>query len=316
MEPKETILLVGTGNMATEYTKVLLAQKRAFIVVGRSENSATKFRQATEVTPTIGGIEKWLKENNSPTTAIVAVNEEQLGPATRALIEHGTKSILVEKPGGLNSNDLSKTKELARKHGSRVFIAYNRRFYSSTDKAREIIKQDGGVISFTFDFTERSHLIEKSDKPLNVKSEWLLANSSHVIDLAFFLGGRPRVIKASVAGGLSWHPKGSIFVGSGVSENKALFSYHANWESAGGWGLEVITPKRKLIFKPLEKLLVQEIGSFDAIEANLKSDLDIKFKPGLYRLVESFLGNKKDLVTLDEQIKSLTDYKLIAKRYV
>ena len=41
----EAILLVGAGYMAKEYAKVLLAQKKKFIVVGRGEESAKKFKE-------------------------------------------------------------------------------------------------------------------------------------------------------------------------------------------------------------------------------------------------------------------------------
>ena len=190
-------------------------------------------------------------------------------------------------------------------------MGYNRRFYASTLKAKEIIKKDGGVKSFNFDFTEWSHLIENMDKPPAVKREWLLANSSHVIDLAFFLGGQPKKINSHVASGLTWHPRASIYSGSGVSESQALFSYHANWESAGKWSVEIMTPRHKLIFRPLEKLYVQEIGQVEIKEIPLRNMLDTEFKPGLYLQVKSFFGNKKNLPTIIEQVKNLKYYNLI-----
>jgi len=41
------ILLVGAGNMAREYAKVLKAQKVPFVVVGRGTNSARDFENTT-----------------------------------------------------------------------------------------------------------------------------------------------------------------------------------------------------------------------------------------------------------------------------
>jgi len=104
------ILLVGTGSMAKEYAKVLKVLKRPFLAIGRGEESALFFEKAIGVPAARGGIKNWLRDNADkiPQIAIVATNEEQLGPATRLLLQHGTKSILVEKPGGMNLKDLIK----------------------------------------------------------------------------------------------------------------------------------------------------------------------------------------------------------------
>ena len=313
--PSPKILLVGAGNMAREYAKVLKALKQSFLVVGRSKESALIFEKITGIPAIFGGLKNYLEtkfpSGNLVSKAIVATDEEQLGPSARLLIKHGAKSILLEKPGGINLADLVKTKKLSAQTGAKVFIAYNRRFYASTLKAQELIKKDGRVTSFTFDFTELSHLIEKTNKSAAVKREWFLANSSHVIDLAFFLGGKPKKITSYKAGRLSWHPRGSIYSGAGISEHDALFSYHANWTSAGRWEVEVMTAKHKLIFRPLEKLQVQKLGSMTAEETLIDNRIDTEFKPGLYRLVQSFLTNRKNLPTTDEQIENWRYYTLM-----
>lgn len=307
------ILLVGTGNMAIEYAKVLKAQKKLFLVVGRGEKNASLFEKITGVTAIRGGMKKWLGNNAGkiPQIAIIATNEEQLGPMTRLLAKNGVKLILVEKPGGMSLNDLTKTQKIALKTGAKIYIAYNRRFYASTKKVEELIKEDGKVLSFNFEFTEWSHKIADLKKSALIKKNWLLANSSHVIDLAFFLGGKPKKIKCFTTGGLDWHPKASIYAGAGIGENGAVFSYNANWESAGRWGVEILTPKRKLILRPLEKLSSQNRGSLVTEDVLLDDKLDIDFKPGLYLQVKSFLGSKSNLLTIHEQVKNLKYYNLI-----
>lgn len=315
------ILLVGAGNMAREYAKVLTTLKKPFLTIGRGAENIVFFQKATGQSAVSGGLAQWLAtktkdkrrgiDHKIPPVAIVATNEEELGSSARLLIKNGVKSVLLEKPGGTNLDDLKKTARAAKQQNAKVFIAYNRRFYASVAKAMEIIKKDGRVTSFIFDFTERSNLIEKSAKPSEVKREWLLANSSHVIDLAFFLGGKPVKIKAYKAGKLNWHPDGSIFCGVGQSQTGALFSYHADWESAGRWGLEIMTPKHKLIFRPLEKLQIQKYGQMKVEEVKINSQLDLEFKPGLYRLVQSFLTSQKNLPTINEQVENAKYFKMI-----
>src|SRR3989344_5190998 len=95
----EKILLVGAGPMAVDYAKVLISLGKEIIVVGRGKKSAQNFSEQTKTIPILGGLDKYLSSNPKlPDTAIVAVSEEQLGIATRQLLEAGIKSILVEKP--------------------------------------------------------------------------------------------------------------------------------------------------------------------------------------------------------------------------
>ncbi|KJS66620.1 MAG: myo-inositol 2-dehydrogenase [Peptococcaceae bacterium BICA1-7] len=310
------LLLVGSGPMAIEYAKVLNALKVSYTVIGRGDESSLKFRQETGVSVIKGGIEKWLekeREREYPQKAIVCVGEEALGRVTRLLIKKGVRSILVEKPGGLTSEDIRLVAEETDKEGAKVYVGYNRRFYASTAKALEIIEEDGGVLSFSFEFTEWSHVISGLKKAEGVLEEWFLANSTHVIDLAFFLGGMPKEIACFTTGGLEWHPSASIFTGAGISEKGALFSYQANWESPGRWGVEVLTKKHRLIFRPLEKLQVQRIGSVGIEAVEIDEEIDTKYKAGLFKQVESFLGSeKRGLPSIYEQIKVLDFFEKVS----
>lgn len=312
--------------MAVDYAKVLLDLGKEIIVIGRGKKSARDFKEQTKIEPISGGLDNYLSSNPKlPDTAIVAVSEEQLGIATRQLLKAGIKSILVEKPGGLDFEDIKDVANLAREKKSQVYIAYNRRFYSSVEKAREIIKKDGGVSSIFYDFSEASFRIASLKKGPGVKDNWFLQNSTHVIDLAFFLAGTPKKFSAFKSGSLPWHKKGAIFVGSGVTNTGAYFSYSSNWISPGRWAVEVMTKKNRLIFKPLEKLQVQESGGFKVNDVGLDDKLDLEYKPGLYKEVLSFLGDeqssssnelklstkKKNLCSIGEQVDNLQYYKKI-----
>lgn len=315
----QQILLVGAGPMAIEYAKALKRLNRQFLVAGRSQKSAKEFEEATRVKVITGGIDILLnrKKINSK-TAIVAVSEEQLGRVTRKLIQSGVKSILVEKPGGLDFQDVKAVDRLSKKLKAKVYVGYNRRFCASVKKVLEIIKGDGGVKSLFFDFTEASFKITPLIKAPGVKENWFLQNSTHVIDLAFFLAGTPKKLSAFVGGRLPWHKKGAYFSGAGITQRGAFFSYHANWEGPGRWGVEIITRKHKLFLRPLEKLQIQNIGSFVIEDVAIDDDIDVQVKPGIYKQVESFLSDKqsfssskKDLCTIDEQIENLKYYQKI-----
>jgi hypothetical protein len=97
------------------------------------------------------------------------------------------------------------------------------------------------------------------------------------------------------------------FVGSGRTEKNVLFSYHSNWDSPGRWGLEVMTAKHKLIFRPMEKLQAQKLGSFDIIPIEVDDSLDREIKPGVALQVESFIKSEgKKIPTLAEQVEMLS----------
>lgn len=307
------VLLVGAGRMAREYAKVLKARKLDFFVVGRSEKTAEEFKKETGTDVITGGLSPdILRKEKDVKTAIVATSVESLGENTRLLLQHGFTSILLEKPGGLNRKDIEATVALARDKNAEIFVAYNRRFYVSVARAKEYIAQDGGVLSFTFDFSERINIVEKLPIAPEVKKEWFLANSSHVADLVFFLAGKPKILNTLVSGSLPWHPKGAIFVGSGETETGAFFSYHADWLSGGRWSIEIMTPKRKLILRPLEKLFMQEKDSLDIKEVLIEDKIDLNFKAGVFREIESFLGDKSDLPTINDQVKNLSVWEAIS----
>lgn len=305
------IWLIGSGYMALEYAAVLDGLQRDFLCIGRSSSGVEDFRNKTGKTAIDGGLLHYLEQKpNKCQFAIVAASVEELYLSTLSLVKYGVPYILLEKPGAMHYNEFISLQEEANRCGSKIYIAYNRRFYASVCKAKEIIQEDGGVQSFAFEFTEWSHIIENLNKTELAKSKWFLGNSTHVVDLAFYLGGKPEQIFSLTKSNLKWHPASSIFVGCGSSKNGALFSYMANWESAGRWCVEILTKKHRLILKPLEKLFIQKKGSIDVQESDeINYFLDEKYKPGLYLQVKSFLEEKTDnLCSLKEQIEILGIY--------
>lgn len=292
--------------MAVEYAKVMKAQDRSFTVIGRGKASALTFEENTGVPVIVGGLEEAIAAGKAAkvNSAIVSVGVEALYPTSMALLSHGVKRLLIEKPGLLHPHQIDSLQNAARSVEAEVYIAYNRRFLSSVRRAQEIIESDGGVTSFTFDFTEWSHEIASLPKAPGVKERWLLGNSSHVLDLAFYLGGRPRYMSTTRTGKIEWHPAGSVFVGSGITIDDVPFSYHANWNAPGRWSLEFCTKNHKLIFRPLEKLNIMRKGSVLIEEDSANNEdirLDKDFKPGLYREVEAFFnGDKRTLCGVDE----------------
>ena len=307
--------LVGSGTMARAYASVLQAQDVPFRVIGRSPASAESFRQATGIPVMLGGLDVALAEMPPPQQAIVAVGIDQLKSVSQDLIGAGCKRILLEKPGALHLVDLEGIESRANRHNANVWIAYNRRFYASVNKLRELVIEDGGITSAVFEFTEWAHKISYTNKVKEVMERWLLSNSSHVLDLVFSFIGLPAHDQwhAWAEGSLAWHPSGARFNGAGLSEAGIPFSYYADWESSGRWGIEILTRKNKYILKPLEILQVIPKGSVKMENITLDDSLDKRFKPGIYLQCQDFLkGDDKYLCSLIDQIKAFPLYARIA----
>lgn len=308
------VWLIGAGGMAQDYIKVLKNLDIEFTVIGRNEENAARCAEAANCHVISGGLEPYLAANPKPCShAIVAVGVEELHETTKQLLQADVKNILVEKPGAMRKEEFEELVVLSKAKDARVFIAYNRRFYASVLEAQKIIKEDGGVTSFNFEFTEWAHDIKDLRKAEGVKEKWFLANSTHVVDLAFYLGGKPKQLCAYTAGSLDWHPSASIFSGAGISEKDILFSYQANWESAGRWSVEMLTNEHRLIFRPMEKLQIQKRGSIAQDFAEINYGIDTEYKPGLYRQVEAFLSaNTQNLCSLEEQSTMVDIYNQMA----
>ncbi len=295
--------------MAQDYTKVLQSLEQEFEVVGRGKNSAKRFESITGLSVRHGGLTASLVSTDVPELAIVAVGVEHLADVTTELLVAGTRRILVEKPGGMNTMQVKALQQVAAKYEAQVLIAYNRRFYASTILARKLIEEDGGATSCSFEFTEWSHVIAPLDKAPGVKNVWFMANSTHVIDLAFHLCGFPADWKGWHDGSLDWHLSASRFCGSGITEKGVLFNYQADWEAPGRWGVEVLTRKRRFIFRPMEQLQVIQLGSVKVDTVELDDGLDKEFKSGLYMQTKSFLdGDDHFFCSVDEQLKHCAVY--------
>lgn len=298
------VLLVGCGGMSQSYASVLSALSIKPEVVGRGEVSAHQFKEATGLNVHTGGLDKFLRFSKSlPELAIVAVGVEELFGTTLALLKAGIRRILVEKPGALDLISLESLQTEAASKNATVYIGYNRRYFSSTQKAIELASLDGGITSCSFEFTEWGHEIETLKKAPGVKERWLLSNSTHVIDLVFHLIGQPQNLFSTVCGKLKWHPNGAIFVGSGETTLNIPFSYHSNWDAPGRWGIELMTRNQRMILRPMESLKIMRKGSVIIEKIEIDDVIDRNFKPGLYRQVQDFLyGSATRLSTLDEQI--------------
>lgn len=308
------IAIIGAGQMAEEYIKVLKDLNIETICVSRSESSSTKIKQKYEVNVFSGGVENNYDVLSKIDKAIVAVDLLSLKDVAIKLAEFGVKDILLEKPGSLTAQGINELCNIQKLYKNNIYIAYNRRFFQSVKKLKELILKEGGLTSVSFSFTEWSDQISELEYDEFIKNKWLICNSSHVIDLFIFLAGKPKKISTITSGSLDWHPSGSMFTGHGFTENNTMFSYHSDWESSGRWGLQANTKQNKYFLEPLEQLTRMKKNSInlEAVELETRS-IDKQFKPGIYHQTKDFIDeNPSSLCSLEDHLDHMHIYEQIA----
>lgn len=303
-----TVLIAGGGDMARAYAAVLAELGFGAAAFCQSLKTAEDFRAATGLACAGGGVSGWVATGaEPPEAAIIAVPVDRLTEVSADLMARGVKRLLVEKPAGIDAAAVAELARAAGQAGAEVYVAYNRRFYGSVRKLRALAHEDGGIVSFTFDFTELSDRVGALSSPAAVLAHWGNANSTHVIDTAFFLGGMPAEVSGLRSGGFDWHPSAARYSGHGVSRGGALFSYSADWDAPGRWGIEMNTRARKFVLRPMESLQVQARNTFSLQPQALDDDLDQRFKPGLFRQTRAFLTGEDatDLLGIAEHAERL-----------
>lgn len=313
------ILLIGTGNIARDYAKVLSNLDVSFDVVGRSQEGCQRFTQDTGIQAKSGGIHAAGIRPGEYDAAILAIDASQLVGVACDLMALEVREILVEKPGAISKAEFAKLVHCANDTQTKVYIAYNRRFYASLMKAGEIIEQDGGLRSMYFEFTEWPHTVTKSGLPEETLRNWFLCNSTHIVDMAFYFGGMPKQMECYADGTQTWTEEHDRFVGAGVTEKNVFFHYGSNWNAPGRWKVELMTKNHRLIFAPVEKLQIQNNGSVKIeMDETVDYTLDTEYKPGLYLETATFLGfypeHLKKLKTAQEQLDMFPLYEQIAGR--
>lgn len=324
---EKPLLLIGAGKMAEQYCRVLELLQTPYEIVGRGSKSAKALEKKINKHVWHGGLQNFIQHwqaqrkhmctcNHSFEFAIVATPIDQLVSSTERLIDWGIKNILLEKPGGLHLQELCKLMEKADRQQANIYIAYNRRFLPSVIKLQELLQKEA-LTSVHFNFTELNQMIKQSPHSEQIKRRWLLANSTHVIDLVFYLSGESSKIKplvSTVKG--HWHPAGAVFAGSGETIHCIPYSYHANWLSPGGWEITFMTEEAQYRLRPLEDLSKLKHGGKTFMPVKLNHALNHGSKPGLYQQVRHFLHQDvTNLLTLQQQVERIQQVILPMVKY-
>jgi len=265
----KTILILGAGWMARQYAIALKKMNVNNVTIfSRNEEKSISLCNEFGFEPLFGDPKEALSKIPKKDLTIVSTSISSLIQMTKHAINAGQKNILVEKPGSLYYKELFELEKISK--NIRIRIAYNRLTYPNLQKLKTLVLKEGGISSCNFNFTERIQSIDFKKENSDIYSRWGISNSLHIISMVFDLIGFPQEFLFYQSGKLEWHPTGSIFVGSGLSEKNIPFSYHADWGSSGRWGIEIMTKENAYRLISLEELFVCRKNSFEWTSVNFE----------------------------------------------
>lgn len=301
----KTAMIIGGSEISKQYALALLKLGlKDITVIAKTGNYIVDFCKENKINLLVDGFEKNIESVGKVDLSIIAPPIPQTVSATKMAVDNGQKNILIEKPGSLYHQDLT---DLKNQYPSLdIKVGYNRLTYPNFHKLKELVKNEGGITSCRFTFTERLSTMDfQKDEP-EVYNRWGISNSLHVITMAFELIGMPKEIHTYQYGHIDWHPSGSIFIGSGLSKQNTPFTYHADWGSGGRWGIEVNTKENSYQLIPLEDLYSckKDTGTWNHVTFD-KAYPDVK--QGIVEEVAVMLDNnqeyRKKLLSLSDVIE-------------
>jgi predicted dehydrogenase len=296
------VAFIGAGYMAGEHLKAFKDIPEVEIV---GIYSRTKSR-AESLYP--GGvydsIEK-LYEESRPQLVVICVPELE---ARKVCIEAFKYqwACLVEKPAGLDVKDAEQILSVAKTLNRNVFVALNRRHYSSTRSVLENITEFPGKRFIHVLDQEDQIGARKAGQPEIVVQNWMYANSIHVLDY-FSIFARGNII--SIEPIIPWSLNDPWLVITKITYSSGdIGIYEAIWNAPGPWAVAITTEKRRWEMRPLEFSTFQSYGSRNS-ESFTLNQWDKEFKPGLRlqasEAIKAVKGQPHNLPSLEDAMKSM-----------
>lgn len=214
---------------------------------------------------------------------------------------------LLEKPAGYDLADAEAIAGAAHAARRRVFVALNRRLYSSTQAALDDLAQrDDQRFIRVQDQQDQPSALAAGQPPL-VVTNWMYANSVHTIDyLRVF--GRGSITHVNPV--CRWTPDRPGLVLTEVRfDSGDIGMYEGIWNGPGPWAATVATASRRWEMRPLEKASYQNRGErvLTALEPHA---WDKSFKAGFRRQAELAVAAALErggagLATIDDALETM-----------
>lgn len=296
------VALVGYGKFAPKHLEVLRALECDVVAAcNRSEAGRKKATEEGKIPRTYATIGELIAKEK-PDGILCTASVDGIYPAAKEILASGIPTLL-EKPQGTTLPEFDELCALAKKHGTPVMAAFNRRHYSVVRKAMEDLGGPQNVTGVFIDWTEDPQHLLNTGHTRHQVERMIFGNSIHGLDLLTWFAGaipNPQVVARN-------HDREAfrwVMALQGVSARGAVVSFRNQWDSPGRWRVEVTSKDRRYLFAPLETCKVTQKGTKE--ERVLEPDpIDASFKAGLHAQARKFVEMMKTrVVPADASLES------------
>ena len=307
------IAIIGAGYTANEHIKAFqdIPGTKITGIYSRTFSRADALAREYEIPIVCQSIPE-LYEKTKADLVVITVNELSMNSVSKACFKFPWTSLL-EKPAGYTCEDAEDILGSARAQNRKVYVALNRRFYSSTKAILNDLDSSDEKRFITIQDQEDQIAALAAGQPEEIVNYWMYANSIHLIDY-FRQLGRGEITE--VTNIIPWDPKSPNTVLAMIKFGSGDFGiYQGIWNAPAPWIVSVYTNRKRWELRPIEKANFQNYGERKTIEVK-QHQWDQKFKPG-FRLqakmaVQAALGEPSEAVTLKDATETM---KLIKEIY-
>ena len=284
MIKKIKVAFIGSGPMIEEHLKVFSTMPNVILsgIYSRRFRNLKKLSQKFKILNVCNSIDSLYNKTNAD-LVIIAIKEDFISKICIKAIKFPWK-LFIDKNLGLNFEEtLIIKKKLNEKN--KIFFGFNRKFYSSTLNAKEILNNESSSRIITINDQINLNIFCKK-KGRKVAKNYMYTSSIHLIDyIRIFARGKINKILMHKNIIKKQFITGKIFFSSGD-----VIIYNNLINRPGPWGINISTKKYYLSMQPLEQLRVR--NNFDNKEDLIKiTNNDKSFKPGLKIQNETLINN-------------------------
>ena len=303
---KKNIGIIGCGNIAIEYLKVLKKIKyfNIYGITSKTNKNCIEVARKFSINKVFKNYYELSNDKNIDIIFIL-VSYKSIYEVCSKVIKF-QKPFFLEKPPGLSLNQANKLYLLSTKFKVKNMVGFNRRYYSIFEKGKKIITSRGKLLGLSIEGHERAW-----NKKFNLNN-WFFANSIHTIDLINYFGGE---VKEKSIYTKRYNKLISNIALSFIFKSGAIGTYQSFWHSPGGWSVTLYGEGVTVIFKPLEN------GYYLLTNSNIPKSIkpdnkDLIYKPGFYKqmkIFEDYIANNKRNVDLQDLKSSFKTMQLMDK---
>ena len=191
--------LVGFGMAGRVFHAPLISSVEGLELAAVVERSSNKAAERYPGITTCRSVEELLADSSIKLVVVATPNSSHFPIALRAL--EGAKSVVVDKPVALTSDEIDQLAELAGGIGLHLFPFHNRRLDNDFLTIRKVMDEHslGRLVHFESNFDRwRPGLSSRAWKEETEQGGILLDIGTHLVDQALLLFGPPAAVGAEV----------------------------------------------------------------------------------------------------------------------